>query len=266
MSNSQRAGLPPEITSVLVESTLEERELGRAGNRLVRGRARYGRGVYLKAADGEVGAELLDEAERLRWIDGRLPVPAVLATAQRDGWVFVVLSALQGVPAHEVRGTRAVVALARAMRSVHALPSVPNPFTGIVEHELEEAERRVAAGEIDHDGFLEEVGSGPREVLRNLLIGPPVDELVFTHGDLCLPNVLISAGIASGIVDWALAGIADPHRDFMSAELTIRRNLDESSIETFYTAYGRDDIDPARTRYFWLLDKFTNHRQPQSEQ
>jgi aminoglycoside phosphotransferase len=262
VTNPLDPSIPPAIADLLDAETVTEQELGRVGNRLIRVRTRDGRGAYLKIGHGSTASELFAEAERLQWIGPRLPVPSVLATDLVDDVAYVLISELDGEPAYEHDSAEAVAALAAAMRAVHSLPVVDNPFLGEVEREMEQAERRLQSGSIDEPAFLEEVGSPPWAVLGSLFDHVPHEEEVFTHGDLCLPNVLLRGGAVSGIVDWALAGVADPHRDFMSAELTIRRNVGEDAIAAFYDAYGRPNIDAERVRFFWLLDQFSTFYEP----
>lgn len=74
-----------------------------------------------------------------------------------------------------------------------------------------------------------------------------------------MPNIIFKDDEVCGVVDWGLAGVADPHRDFMSVELTLRRNMDEENIRYFYKVYGIDTVDSERVRYYWLLDRFFSH-------
>ena len=59
----------------------------------------------------------------------------------------------------------------------------------------------------------------PEELLEELLRTRPAGEdLVFTHGDYCLPNVLIDGQRLGGFIDMGRAGVADqagdrPHPD-----------------------------------------------------
>ena len=59
-----------------------------------------------------------------------------------------------------------------------------------------------------------------------------------------------------------MAGVSDRHRDFMSIELTIKRNCGEEWIPEFYEVYGAGEVDPERIRFFWLLDRFFSRYEP----
>ena len=58
---------------------------------------------------------------------------------------------------------------------------------------------------------------GTRNVLRDELASIradlPPEDVVFTHGDYCLPNVMILKGHLSGYIDWGYAGIGDRYLD-----------------------------------------------------
>jgi aminoglycoside phosphotransferase len=104
---------------------------------------------------------LSDEAMRLEWLDGRLPVPRVVASGSRGGYEFLLTESVSGVPAHNRSGgwSRQEVAslVGRALKEFHSVPIVDCPF-------------------------------------RHLVVGPTSDEdVVLVHGDYCLPNVLIDA-------------------------------------------------------------------------
>lgn len=67
------------------------------------------------------------------------------------------------------------------------------------------------------------------------------NELVFGHGDYCLPNVLVRGEHLSGIIDWSRGGYADKRFDLATALFTLRipetlRNI--SYLDTFLQAYG----------------------------
>lgn len=106
-------------------------------------------------------------------------------------------------------------------------------------------------------------GIAPAEALEWLQAGADaIRETVFTHGDYCLPNVMIQGGRLSGLLDWGNAGLADPHRDFMAVIESIAFNLGPNWVGRFFGAYGSPGPDPERIRYYRILDKFFEFYKP----
>jgi aminoglycoside 3'-phosphotransferase-2 len=211
--------------------------------------------AFLKSGEGEAAKDLAAEHERLLWLDGKLPVPHVLAFGESS----MLISAIPGVPAHESRcsAQRVVEILADALRMIHAVPIDACPFRDTLEHELREAERRMRDAKIDRNVFVAATGGlTPEETLDELRRTREIVRAdVFTHGDYCLPNVIIDGDALSGFVDWGQAGLADPHRDLLGARDSIIRNVGEEWVNPFFARYGIDP-DPQRLRYYALLDQF----------
>ena len=68
-------------------------------------------------------------------------------------------------------------------------------------------------------------------------------QLSFCHGDACLPNFMVEAGIITGVVDWGDAGWADPRYDLATALWSLRRNSNGDPKtpryqEAFLSGYG----------------------------
>jgi len=127
--------------------------------------------------------DLAAERDRLAWLQGRLPVPEVLHYTEHEGHAFLLLSEVQGLPAHQA--------------------------------------------------LLEQ------EPLRRV--------------------ELLSAKGVMGFVDWGLAGVADRHRDLALAADSVRFNLGEAYVDYFLQSYGLEHVNPACTRYYFLLDLFFTH-------
>lgn len=64
-------------------------------------------------------------------------------------------------------------------------------------------------------------------------------DIVFTHGDYCLPNIMVDGGRVSAVIDWPHAGYSDRRVDLSAAVWSIRHNFrDESYVDAFLHAYG----------------------------
>lgn len=240
---------------------------GRLGSSISRLLLSDDRSVYLKEGMGEAAADLKEELRRLEWLRGRLPVPAADRLPDTGDGVFrILLESLPGHPSHYARVPKAqrVDILAQTLRDIHAVSVDSCPFRDTLEHELAEAERRIIMKKLDMDAFLEGTkGTTPTQVLAKLQATRGIiQETVFTHGDYCLPNVMIEKGRLSGIIDWGIAGVADPHRDFMAVADSIEYNLGPDWVERFFDAYGGPRPDKERIRYYKLLDQFYAHYRP----
>ena len=256
--------LPTSLLDRLELDAVQELALGRLGNQLLRVWDKAEGPAFLKIGTGIAGQDQIDEAERLDWIGDHLPVPRVLHCATQGDRAFVLITELPGVPSHEcfeaISVPTAVEKLAEGLKMVHAVSTEDCPFDRVLENELEESARRIGSPGLNVEAFMADTGAAPSKVLDDLVArASEVSDFVFTHGDYCFPNLLLDGQRISGIVDWGIAGISDRHRDFMSIELTIKRNCGEEWIPTFYKLYGASEVDPERVRFFWLLDRFFSH-------
>ena len=121
-----------------------------------------------------------------------------------------------------------------------------------------ECEMRTESGLVNTADFDDERhGTTAAQVLVELKADPPSEEeLVVTHGDYCMPNVLFGEDLTlTGFIDLGRAGVADWHSDVALATRSIERNLGKSFVEPFYKRYGKQpDVD--RLGYYLMLDEF----------
>ncbi|HYS97675.1 MAG TPA: phosphotransferase [Candidatus Dormibacteraeota bacterium] len=170
-----------------------------------------GRAVFVKRA-----VELAGERDRLAWLKGRWPVPAVVGYFRDSDDDWLITHALPGVPMfHASVGwdpTRVAQKLGGILRGLHATPAAGCPF-GIKR---------------------------PGHVL--------------IHGDYCLPNVLVHEGVLSGLVDVGRAGLGNPEDDLAGGVWTLQYNYGKGFARTFLDAYGwppmsDQTIEKLRRRY-----------------
>ena len=85
---------------------------------------------------------------------------------------------------------------------------------------------------------------------------PEEEDLVFTHGDYCLPNIIVRDGALSGVIDWDYAGLADPYVDYVSCIWSIRYNYGEDAerlIPVFLETYGVE-LDQEKYEFYRKLN------------
>ena len=218
--------------------------------------------LYLKIAPRAHRMELLGEKKRLDWLQGRLPVPAVVGYASDDRHEYLLLTALPGRDVASLIGAepneRVVRLLAAGLRAIHAVPIHDCPFDMTLNREIERARHNVANGLVDAADFDDERrGRSAAELFEELQAERPAGEdVVFTHGDYCLPNVMVEGDEVSGFVDWGRAGVADRYKDIALVVRSLKRNAGEDLALAFFTAYGLACPDADKVAYYKLLDEF----------
>ncbi|QHC66519.1 phosphotransferase [Rathayibacter sp. VKM Ac-2759] len=188
---------------------------------------------YLKWSPDSAGVDLGREAERLRWLEGRIPAPVLLEHGRGDGGEWLLTRALPGESAVSPRwiaepGT-AVRAIAAGLRAVHALPVAEVPAS--------------LRGGSWFDRRVERLGAPPL----------PADPVV-VHGDACAPNTLLDDdGHWSGIVDVGDLGVGDRWADLAIAAMSLRWNYGDGLEPLLLEEYGiaPDDERAARYRALW---------------
>jgi aminoglycoside 3'-phosphotransferase-2 len=206
-------------------------------------------------------SEVPREAARLRWLS-RSPIPcpeviAELREGQRDWLLMSGAAGLDLASSPHLGPGRTVEIAADALRALHRLDIESCPFDHRLEIRIADARARMEAGLVDEDDFDDERRGRPaRDVFAELLARRPErEDLVVTHGDACLPNLLAENDRFTGFVDCARLGVADRHQDLALATRSIRHDLGEEWVEPFFLRYGTIG-DHDRLAYYRLLDEF----------
>src|SRR5919202_4271847 len=97
---------------------------------------------------------------------------------------------------------------------------------GQLDAEIARAEARLRHGQVDEADFDQQrQGHRAVDLFQTLrLTRPHAEDLVFTHGDYCLPNIMIDAGQVAGFLELGSAGIGDRYRDLALAARSITYN------------------------------------------
>jgi aminoglycoside phosphotransferase len=208
--------------------------------------------AYLKVAPA---SSLAADAAAMQWLNrGGVATARVLHYDSSSTCDVMLMSPLMGVtgidPLALARPHALTTHLALALCALHdntrPMPSAETDggFDMRLAARLAAKERAAHAGTFDPErvtAIKRHLANAPADVER---------DLVFTHGDYCLPNVVFrcaspddvddvdTALAVVGLIDVGGAGVADPHRDLASAVWSLRFNGLGDRVEQFLRIYA----------------------------
>lgn len=217
--------------------------------------------LFLKVAAVDDAEELRTECDRLQWLATRASVPRVLEFRIEGSSAYLLTEALPGSDA--VGASRSLwswisAEVATQLRRLHSLDAEECPFDRMLDRVIPLAATRAASGLVDESDFdAERGGCSAMELLDSLYRERPgFEDIVVTHGDPCLPNIIFDDDSFSGFVDCGRSGRADRYQDLALAHRSIERNFGRSLAEDFLRAYGLERVDTKKLSYYRLLDEF----------
>ncbi|MGD0700672.1 MAG: phosphotransferase [Trebonia sp.] len=162
----------------------------------------------------KIGGHLAAECARLRWLQGRLPVPELVAFGPVGDQEALLMSAVPGTNlaalAKRLSPVKIVEMLASALRAFHSVNPGGCPF----------------------EAYL------------------PGESLV--HGDACLPNFMgREDGTLNGYIDLGEMGVGDVEADLAAAVWSLQYNLGPGLGERFLRAYGLPHPTGQDVRRLW---------------
>lgn len=261
-----KQALPADLRRRIADRTWTENTIGCSDVRVFHV---SGRG-YLKIApvgSPSAAPDLRGEFNRLAWLHAQaLPVPQPLYYAIDNGTQFMLMGEIRGLPSFDdqfrLHHPRQVIhGLAEGLRRLHSLDITRCPFDSRLDVLIPAAQANVAAGRID-PAHVDPVyqGRSADDMLDEILTTRPQGEdLVFAHGDYCMPNVMFDADSATltGFIDLGTAGVADRYLDLALAARSITFNWGAEWVAPFFDAYGIAAPDARKIAFFKLLDELT---------
>lgn len=208
----------------------------------------------------------------MRWLAGRVPAPVVLADESAEGLRYLLMSRVPGVMSCDAawmdRPGPLLDRLAEGLRLLWAVDTAGCPCVCGLDRELADLRSRVEGGKVDTAACTPGTfGPGgfrdPADLLDWLERNRPEETFVLSHGDYCLPNVMLTEAGGVGFIDLGACGLADRWRDISLCLKSLRRNFggffggpvrpapDEAR---FFEALGIGR-DEERLRYYLLLDE-----------
>lgn len=256
--------LPPELAALIQGYSSRPVTNGYSGASVFYLYAAHKPAFYLKTATPDSEVIFTPEVERLNWLKDRLPVPQVLYYRQSPAGEYLLLSEVTGVMAYgeafKSKPAEVVKRLAEGLKLIHSLDTSECPFDSGLDSQLEAARQRLKDGLVDEADFDEKrLGRKAPDLFEELLRTRPASEdLVFTHGDYCLPNIIIQPDCRkiSGFIDLGRSGVADRYQDLALAARSLLFNLGPGLVGLLFEEYGLKEVDWAKIEFYQLLDEF----------
>ncbi len=239
-------------------------DLGRSRAHVYRLTTPEGSTLFLKCVEAPQADELRDEAERLAWLQGKLPVPRLVHYLDDATGAYLVTEAVPGQDLtefnHESDAVKRqmTVELAWGLRRVHALDPAGCPFNHTPARQLARLEARLR----EYRGKAVRTELEALHLLLDKLKAeqPEAEDLVFTHGDPCLPNILVEGEQLSGFIDLGSAGLGDRYRDLALARWSLGYNFGRGYDALFFKAYGLPEPDEAKLAFHQAVEQFSFDR------
>lgn len=257
-----RNSLPKNLASVIGDCDWREILVGCSSAKVFRLTFPNRNAFYLKTASHRSPLNsLLPEKSKLEWLKNKLPVPEILMFAKNKDTEFLLLSEIAGRDASgdffKTAKRETIAVLADALKMVHALPVKNCPFDARLNYKIELAQERLENNLVDQSDFDETRTGRTAEDLFGELIEtkPNREDLVFTHGDFCLPNVILENGKLGGFIDWGNAGVADKYQDIALLARSVESNFGSKWVDFLFERLNIE-LDAKKIKFYTLLDEF----------
>ena len=165
--------------------------------------------------------------------DSVINAPRLIKSGIYEDSYYVLMSECKGQMTYDIEPMLAVKVLARALKEIHSLKPSKDVVVKDVHYFQEEMKK------IDK----EKLGKEDLEFIDNLHDSFIQDDLVYSHGDYCLPNILYDNGITS-IIDLDYAGVNFRYSDILDCIWSLEYNFNTTKYkEPFLKEYGIDEFD-----------------------
>lgn len=210
--------------------------------------------------------DIENEIKIAKALQGKLPIPELLAYEKKENKIYLLKRKLKGkMLCDEEYMQNPDLLFKLATDAVKALWSVD-----ISNLDLQDtAETMFNFGKNKNpkcfdemDPFAKNGFQSFEEILAYLCQNKPNDDLVLTHGDLCMPNIICDGDKFVGFIDLGLMGIANRYHDIALLYRSIKYNF-RGDYGKAYPGFEEEKLftmlnikkDNEKMKYFLLLDE-----------
>lgn len=186
--------------------------------------------IYLK-----IGNELVQSLGNVLEFLGTstLNVPKLIDRGTYKDSHYVLMSECSGTMAHEINPELAVKVLAKGLKQIH---SIDLTDCKIIKDALFYKSRII-------ENIKREFNESELKFIKDMELLDIQNDLVFTHGDYSLPNILYDNGKVS-FIDLDYAGVSFRYLDILDCLWSINYNFGNDKYEKiFLKEYGISELD-----------------------
>jgi len=154
--------------------------------------------------------------------------------SSHDGFDYLLMTQIKGEMACTdyflERPMETVKLLAEGIKMLQSVQIDNCPFDNSLDIKLNDARENIENNLVDmSDWEANNRSDTPSELLTYLQNNKPTGSTnMFTHGDYCLPNVLLKDNKISGFIDLGQCGIADMYQDIALCVRSFKHNFSTS--------------------------------------
>ncbi|MFA6368815.1 MAG: phosphotransferase [Candidatus Shapirobacteria bacterium] len=239
---------------------------GRLGNEIVRCKNKSGQIFFLKTGHGLAAKALKQEFLALKYLsDKKINIPKIIDFNYKNNIAQLLITNVQGISSHKLKDSldKEIILqkTAEALKKFHQINKVKADHLTTIEKDLAEIEKYLSLDVINVENFMaNNEGKSPKQIFEYLCrLKQKHDKDSMTHGDYCLPNLLLD-GESFGFIDLGDCGPGDKYKDLSSIEGSIKRNFGSEWIDVFYKYYDPlIKVDREKIIYYQLIDQFDYH-------
>ncbi|SHO54086.1 APH(3') family aminoglycoside O-phosphotransferase [Anaerocolumna xylanovorans] len=218
------------------------------------------------------GEESDNEHRIMFWLADKLSVPKILCSYKEDGINYLLMSRIMGEmscsPKLLENPKELVRLLAKGLKMLWSVDISDCPHSNSIENKLKLAEFRVQSNlcgmeDAEPKTYGKKGFESPAKLLEWLKENKPDEELVFSHGDYCLPNIFIKDNNVNGFIDLGRSGVADKYQDIALCYRSLQHNYNGSYGGKIYEDFNPELLfnelgilpDWDKIKYYILMDE-----------